>query len=95
MCVAGCNVDKPCPGNQVCIQGMCVPGPQVEVCDDGLDNNHNGKIDCADEDCIGQSGPCGGTCEQPETTCFDGFDNDGDGSVDCADSDCLTSCEAQ
>ncbi len=80
-----------CPGNQVCIDGMCLPGPQVppEVCDDGLDNDGDGHTDCADSDCIGQTGPCEGTCEQSETTCNDFFDNDGDGAADCADSDCF------
>jgi hypothetical protein len=72
---------------------MCVPGSQVEVCDDGVDNDHNGQIDCADPDCVGQTGPCGETCEKPEASCFDGFDNDGDGLFDCDDPDCSSSCE--
>jgi hypothetical protein len=65
----------------------------MEVCDDGLDNDGDGPIDCADPDCVGQAGgPCGELCQQPETTCNDFFDNDGDGAVDCADSDCADSC---
>lgn len=59
-----------------------------EVPWDGIDNDGDGRVDCADSDSIGQTGPCGEICEQPETTCDDGFDNDGDGKIDCADSDC-------
>ncbi len=64
------------------------PPPPVEVCNDGIDNDGDFFTDCADFDCVGQTGPCGETCEQPEDTCSDGFDNDGDGRADCADSDC-------
>jgi len=54
-----------------------------EICDDGIDNDLDGLIDCADPDCTGV-GLCG-----PEI-CDDGFDNDGDGLVDCLDiADCL------
>ena len=54
----------------------------VEVCDDGIDNDCDDKIDCADNECDSQ-------CNQtsPEN-CSDGIDNDGDRKVDCADRDC-------
>ena len=59
-------------------------GPQPEVCDDGLDNDFDEDIDCADEDCDGRA-----DCEfGVELTCADGHDNDGDGGADCHDSDC-------
>ena len=48
-----------------------------EVCDDGIDNDTDGKVDCEDLDCP--------AC--PEV-CDDGDDNDRDGSVDCDDPDC-------
>jgi hypothetical protein len=54
--------------------------PGSEVCNDGVDNNLNGAIDCADSVCQGT--PC---C--PEI-CDDGLDNDGDTLIDCADPDC-------
>lgn len=47
-------------------------------CDDGIDDDQDGAIDCEDPDC---DGACLETCE-------DGRDNDGDGLTDCADSDC-------
>ena len=61
-----------------------VPSP-VEICDDGLDNDKDGLIDCADSDCSADP-----ICPAPVSeVCTDGIDNDQDGKVDCADSDCL------
>lgn len=48
-----------------------------DCCDDGVDNDGDGLVDCVDPDCCG-----------PETRCSDGVDDDGDGLVDCADPDC-------
>jgi len=54
-----------------------------ETCDDGIDNDADGLVDCVDDDCLTdtfclEAGNCG-----------DGLDNDGDGLTDCADDDCL------
>ena len=54
----------------------------IEVCDDGIDNDCDGKIDCADNECDAQ---CPST--SPEV-CNDAIDNDGDNKADCADRDC-------
>lgn len=54
----------------------------VEICDDGLDNDNDGFIDCADNSC--DSDP---NCTAPEV-CNDGLDNDNDGFTDCEDNDC-------
>lgn len=51
-------------------------------CSDGLDDDGDGDIDCADSDC-GQDECCNVEC-----FCEDGIDNDGDGTTDCADTDC-------
>ena len=57
----------------------------AEICTDGLDNDLDGKIDCADSDCAGST-----ACPIPlPEICTDGRDNDNDGMIDCADSDCL------
>ena len=56
----------------------CGGSDPVEQCDDGLDNDFDLLIDCADDDCIG-------SC--PEL-CADMVDNDGDGLTDCYDDDC-------
>ena len=52
-----------------------------EICYDGLDDDGDGLIDCADQDCAGV-----GACE--ETDCADGLDDEGDGLIDCEDPDC-------
>ncbi len=58
----------------------------VEHCNDGIDNDGDNDIDCADSGC--QSNVlCGGNTGGSET-CDDGNDNDGDEDVDCQDDDC-------
>ena len=76
-----------------CLLAACAPGNttdgastlsqlQPELCADGLDNDGNGAIDCADN-------ACDGSC--PEI-CDDTRDNDGDARIDCEDIDCTGSC---
>lgn len=62
---AECGVDLPCP----------------EDCDDGMDNDLDGLLDCLDSDCVEDRG-----CWE---VCKDGEDNDMDGLVDCFDADCV------
>ena len=66
--------------------GGCAPG-QPEICDDGVDDNCNGLVDCADPGCFG-SRPC---VTAGVEICNNGIDDDADGLVDCADPDCMTS----
>ena len=67
--------------------GSSTPQPVDEetICGDGIDNDVDGYIDCADPDCeaISFCGP-----EGRRETCSDGYDNDGDGDIDCDDSGC-------
>jgi hypothetical protein len=51
-------------------------------CDDRIDNDFDGDIDCFDSDCMGDV-----ACQR-ERICNDSFDDDADGFVDCFDSDC-------
>jgi hypothetical protein len=51
------------------------------MCADGGDDDGDGLVDCADDDCA-QREPC------VETVCDDGQDGDHDGMADCADPDC-------
>jgi len=60
----------------------------TETCNDTTDNDSDGLVDCADPDCVGQTGPGGITCQATESTCNDVGDNDGDGLTDCADPNC-------
>jgi hypothetical protein len=55
-------------------------------CMNGVDDDGDGKADCADEDCAYQ---CKADREDG-SLCLDGLDNDNDGSADCKDPDCKT-----
>ena len=57
----------------------------INLCTDGLDNDDDGLVDCADEDCQLLE-----ICnERSFVACNDLFDNDGDGLIDCNDPDCF------
>ncbi len=64
-----------------------VLGTKEFMCDDLVDNDGDGDIDCSDPDC-----PC--LTEKDEVPCTDLIDNDGDGLIDCADNlpDLANSC---
>ncbi|AKT43201.1 MopE-related protein [Chondromyces crocatus] len=75
---------------------VITPNPP-EICNDGIDNDGDIYVDCADPDCAG-IGPClncaNGLPPAPEfgiAACTDGLDNDCDGKIDCADDDCSAS----
>ncbi|MFH1054575.1 MAG: hypothetical protein V1744_00615 [Candidatus Altiarchaeota archaeon] len=82
--------------DQACIGEFGGMGSQkceeVEVsCDDGVDNDGNGKMDCADPNCYGRIGPGEAVCALKESSaslCTDNVDNDADAVVDCTDPDC-------
>lgn len=57
----------------------------TDSCEDGLDNDGNGRTDCADLSCTRSSAAC---VRVPEGYCADGLDNDSDGNADCDDPDC-------
>ncbi len=58
----------------------------IENCKNGIDDDGNGLIDCADVfRCAGET-DCG--FEDRNFNCADGIDNDGDTDIDCADSQC-------
>ncbi len=71
-----------CPEGKVCAED-CEVG--AEICTDGVDNDEDGRKDCADPDCLGNA-----KCESRELSCNDFFDNDGDALADCNDADCCT-----
>ncbi|MFH2005946.1 MAG: kelch repeat-containing protein [bacterium] len=56
-------------------------------CQDGLDNDGDGLIDCNDPDCLVQSW-CAANQETLAMQCSDGIDNDNDGFIDCEDPSC-------
>ena len=52
----------------------------AEICNNGVDDNADAAVDCADDECAGST-----VC--PEV-CTDGVDNNGNALVDCADPEC-------
>jgi len=68
------------PGDMMCMTFENT----INLCSDGIDNDSDGLVDCADEDCKDLV-PC---LENTLIACNDLYDNDGDGLVDCFDSDC-------
>ncbi|MBK9368745.1 MAG: putative metal-binding motif-containing protein [Deltaproteobacteria bacterium] len=55
-----------------------------EDCEDGLDNDSDGLMDCEDADCSADA-----ACIED---CGDKLDNDADGALDCWDDECWSSC---
>lgn len=56
----------------------------VEICNDNIDNDGNGLVDCADPFCQFPANI------EKGCRCYDNIDNDGDGKIDKADSNCAT-----
>jgi cysteine-rich repeat protein len=86
-----CNGSDVCPGfddnvdaNSNGIPDGCEGSP--EICNDNIDNDLDGAIDCADAECsvlpICTGGPTSEICD-------DGLDNDLDRYADCLDLDCI------
>jgi hypothetical protein len=74
-------------------EGIC-ENVEKNNCNDEIDNDGDGKIDCCDPNC--NNDPfCQDLQNQPdcsanlERTCNDGIDNNQDGRVDCADTTCI------
>jgi len=79
--------------------------PPAEVCNDKVDNDGDGQIDCGDVDCQGSPSCSGaeyggpfeagadvsetGSDEHAAEVCNDNIDNDGDGKIDCGDLVCM------
>ncbi|MGL1902284.1 MAG: von Willebrand factor type A domain-containing protein [Fibrobacterales bacterium] len=71
-----------------------IPSPEanlentIDKCTDGIDNDNNGFVDCAEKTCNDfVQIDCRGR-EDTEKQCQDGIDNDADGYIDCADKQC-------
>src|SRR5688572_12450004 len=54
------------------------------LCNDGIDNDGDGIIDCADSNCVFAANI------EKGCRCYDNLDNDGDTKLDKADPDCAT-----
>jgi len=67
---------------------------EVEVCDNQVDDDGDGAVDCDDDDCLTEP-MCMNSAEYAAPfeveVCDNQVDDDGDGAVDCDDDDCLGS----
>ena len=62
-----------------------IPPPSQEICNNGVDDNNNGLIDCADATCINDP-----VCKAPTPEiCNNGIDDNNNGLTDCADAACI------
>jgi hypothetical protein len=78
-----------CASEPSCIDSDVVgvwvlPAPCETDCDNGVDDDGDGFVDCADIDCC-WTAPCRGL---GEVDCANGVDEDCDGLADCEDDDC-------
>lgn len=55
----------------------------VEYCENGVDDDGDGLVDCDDLDCVSYCAD-----DNTEVECDNGRDDDNDGRTDCNDSDC-------
>ena len=62
-----------------------------EICDNGIDDNGDGKVDCDDPQCETFSGCAEGAlyAGPPDEICDNGIEDNGDGNVDCDDPQCM------
>jgi hypothetical protein len=73
--------------------GPCTPSP--EVCNDGVDNDCDGNVDCGDVDCSGVDGcPVCGAVDNPEATPIFLPDGISSGATCTTDMDCMTNSPA-
>lgn len=76
--------------SQYCNGGACERRSELD-CGNGIDDDGNGQVDCADPGCAVAACGMGCLCTggtKREQLCEDGADNDGDSQPDCADPDC-------
>jgi cysteine-rich repeat protein len=86
LCFDSCTVNSDCRPGYTCQDGtdagplVCFVGEET-ICDDGLDDEQDGLIDCADPDCTlsAACAVCGNGVVQGSEQCDDGNLVDGDG----------------
>ncbi len=76
----------------ICPQSSSSSSSSESQCDDGIDNDDNGFMDCADSVCSSHPScmPSSSSSTGTEYDCSDNIDNDGNGYIDCDDSMCTS-----
>ena len=77
-----CSINSDCPDGELCSPDYshCVRAETYEICDNNIDDDFDGDIDCDDEACLNAA-----ACQE---ICNNNQDDDEDGDTDCADDDC-------
>ncbi len=65
------------------------PSRAIETCQDGVDNDQDGRVDFDDEDCVHRGLEALNLSCPQLSPCADGIDNDGDDLIDDADPSCV------
>ncbi len=76
ICLASLLMFNACGNNDMLDQDR-------EICNNNIDDDGDGLIDCGDEDCVGAF-----DCLNASEICDNNIDDNGDGLVDCDDEDC-------
>ena len=86
--ICGNGVDD--DGDVDCADSSCAraDGCEPEICSNNIDDNHNGKIDCADPYCRTDVACNFGVVLTDIETCDNKIDDNMDGFIDCGDPQC-------
>lgn len=76
-----CVADCACSTGKICQNNVCVTAPAETICNDGIDNDNDGNIDCFDTDCEGAA-----VCKKE--ICNNNIDDNENDLIDCKDPDC-------
>lgn len=69
-------------------QANIVPEDNAAVCGNGIDDDGDGSVDCADSGCAVLPMCTAPVPENTSARCSNGIDDDQDGNIDCQDSEC-------
>ena len=88
-CPGGVNGDALVSAIEILPENVVLPPD--EICDNGIDDDRDGRADCADTDCAAAA-----NCQPaPDEICDNGIDDDEDGAADCDDTDCSEAANCQ
>ncbi|MCK4522480.1 MAG: hypothetical protein KAU20_07945 [Nanoarchaeota archaeon] len=91
-CGAECDQDEDCDDEDPATMDRCIAGCTCtntrEDCTNGIDDDGDGDVDCADSDCAGENGPGGVICCQVNDDCNPLDDDCADGVCGLSNNEC-------